>query len=117
MLDEMMDARIAVNLAAAGHDVVEVRLAFSGSADVDLAAIALADRRVVTTADRDFGDLAFRDHNPMPGIIFVRMAGRPYEERTARILAAIAEFGDRIGSSLVVVEASKFRIRPLLRLV
>ena len=117
MIDESMDARIAAALALAGHDVVEVRLGFAGSEDIDVAKVALASDRIVVTADRDFGDLAFRDNQPMPGIILVRMHGRPYQERTDRILKAITEFDDRITTSIVVVETEKFRIRPLLRLV
>jgi len=112
-----MDARIAVDLTSAGHDVAEVRLGFSGSSDIDVAAKALAENRIVITADRDFGKLAFLDRHRMPGIIYVRMAGRPYEERTQRILTAITDFGERLASSIVVVEPNKFRIRPLLRLV
>lgn len=117
MIDESVDARIAAAVVAAGHDVIEVRLNFAGAADVDVAAIALANDRIVITADRDFGDLAFRDKQPMPGIILVRMPGLSYQERSERVLSAIATFSDRIALSIVVVEARKFRIRPLLRLV
>lgn len=117
LLDEMMDPRIADEIVAAGHDVAEVRLGFADSADIDVAAMALADERIVITADRDFGDLVFRDGQRMRGIIYMRMAGRPYEERAKRILMAITQFGDRLASSIVVVEPGKFRIRPLLRLV
>jgi hypothetical protein len=45
-------------LAAAGHDVVWMRIAAPGMSDADVLAWAARDGRILLTFDKDFGELA-----------------------------------------------------------
>ena len=104
-------------LAAAGHDVVEVAVTARGSLDLDIAARAMAEQRIIVTDDKDFGDLAFRDGVAMSGVILMRMAGSSLEEKSSQLFAAIGLYADRIGQMIVVLERDNIRARPLLRLI
>ena len=43
-----------------GHDVIWVRVDAHGSPDEDILSRAVAEKRVLITFDKDFGNLAFR---------------------------------------------------------
>jgi predicted nuclease of predicted toxin-antitoxin system len=65
-------------LAAAGHDVVAVRLHMRGAPDRIVAQKAVAEDRLLITYDRDFGTLMFRDQlRPAPLVLYVRTASLP----------------------------------------
>lgn len=65
-------------LRAAGHDVAWVRADAPGSRDEDVLARAIAQRRILLTFDKDFGELAWRSALPADcGIILFRLAMPP----------------------------------------
>lgn len=117
LVDEGVDTRLAASLVTAGHDVVEIAAASPGVTDIAIANRAIAEGRVLVTADKDFGDLAFRDGLAMPGTILIRMPGSLLDERANQLAQAISLHADRLASLMVVVERDKIRVRPLLRLV
>jgi predicted nuclease of predicted toxin-antitoxin system len=51
-------------LRTAGHDVLWIRTESPGIADTEVLARAVAERRVLITFDKDFGELAFRSKLP-----------------------------------------------------
>lgn len=104
-------------LAAAGHDVVEIVVSAQGVDDLAVANQAITDRRIIITNDKDFGDLAFRDGIPVPGIILMRMPGLSLVGRSSQLSLAINRYADRLDQMIVVVERDNIRARPLLRLV
>jgi predicted nuclease of predicted toxin-antitoxin system len=75
---------------------------------------AAAESRVLLTADKDFGELAFRWGLPAEsGIILLRLRGSA-ETRTATLVAAI-EARDDWASQFAVVEHNRIRMTPLPR--
>src|SRR4051794_22619558 len=60
-------------LAAAGHDVVWVRIAAPGSNDPDVLAWAVREERILLTFDKDFGELARASALPRTcGVVLLR---------------------------------------------
>ena len=117
LVDEGVDTRLAAMLTAAGHDVVEIVVTARGSDDLAIADRAMTERRIIVTADKDFGDLAFRDGIAMPGIVLMRMPGSTFEERSSQLSLAISLYADRLDQMIIVVEPDNIRARPLLRVV
>lgn len=54
---------------------------------------------------------------PVPGVVLLRLDPEKHLLKWERLEAAIAAFGERLLGRYVVVEATRFRSRPLLRQV
>jgi len=59
-------------LCEEGHDCVHAERVRAGMADDALLRLAVDQRRVVITADKDFGELVFRRMMPAIGVILLR---------------------------------------------
>ncbi len=71
-----MSERVVGLLRGSGQDVLWIRETGPGSADPSLLDVATAERRLLITYDKDFGDLLFRDGGSAPyGILLFRMHG------------------------------------------
>ena len=58
LANENFPAAAVASLAAAGHDVVWVRIVAPGMPDPDVLAWAAREHRILLTFDKDFGELA-----------------------------------------------------------
>jgi predicted nuclease of predicted toxin-antitoxin system len=73
LLDQSAEARIGVVLVSLGHDATRVGKDHPpGLPDDQVLAIAVAERRILLTNDRDFGDLIFRQNQAHAGVIYFR---------------------------------------------
>jgi predicted nuclease of predicted toxin-antitoxin system len=70
---------------------------------------------VLITADKDFGELVFRQRRIAGGVILLRLAGLSPEARAQLVSGAIqrhlTEWGDRFS----VIEPGAVRLRPRVR--
>jgi len=98
-------------LVALGHDVVWAGDWSEDPGDDEILALAVRERRVLVTLDKDFGELAILRRQPHTGII--RLAGirsieqAPYAQRVLVLHQTELEAG-----ALVTVEPGRIRIRP-----
>lgn len=115
LADECVSAPLVQRLRDAGHDVGYMAEAGPGTLDADVLRRACDQDRVLLTEDKDFGDLVFRSRMAAPGVVLLRLAPENGPAKWLRLKAAIAEFGDRIPGRYIVIEARRFRSRPLLR--
>jgi hypothetical protein len=63
--------------------------------------------------DKDFRELVVRDHNPVVGVVLLRLDGLTQAAKADRVSQALAPIMDRIVGSFVVIEVARVRIRPL----
>lgn len=113
LLDECCPLDLAVALRELGHDVIHVTDAARGAADLDLAAWADADGRLIVTEDFDFGELAVRHATPRTGVVILFCPGLLPEAATARAVEVIEEIGDGLAGFLSVIQAERVRRRRL----
>lgn len=74
---------------------------------------AQAERRVVVTLDKDFGELAFRSRLPsQSGVVLIRLDWTDPEADNRTAIAALLSREDWAGN-FAVVERDRIRIRPL----
>ena len=96
-----------------GHDVLWVKEIMRGASDVEVLSRAQAERCILATFDRDFGELAFRFGLPAEcGIIFFRLRGTSPETDNSRAIAALTSRTDWAGH-FAVVQDDRIRLRPL----
>ncbi len=112
LADENLPQRTVEALRRLGHDVTWVRLEAPGSGDERVLAQALSEDRVLVTADKDFGELAFRRRLPAAaGVILLRVRGTA-EVRSAALVAALETREDWAGQFAVVTN-DRVRLTPL----
>lgn len=113
LADENFPGSAVTALAAAGHDILWVRITAPGMKDEDVLIWATRENRVLLTFDQDFGELAWRAGMPAAcGIVLFRMTMPPATEVGAAIAARLDERSDWDGH-FSVVQPGRIRMRPL----
>lgn len=115
--DECVDAALVRRLRDAGHDVVYVAEVASGATDAQVLRRAQGESRLLLTEDKDFGDLVFRSHMAVPGLVLLRLDPETRLRKWTRLESAIERFGQRLFGRYLVIEEARFRSRPLLKSV
>lgn len=113
LADENIPRAALSALAHAGYDVASIGETVPGAPDEEVVARADAERRILLTFDKDFGELAFRAGlSPSSGVILVRLVPTTAEEVAAVLTAALTSRRDWAGH-FAVIERDRVRLRPL----
>ncbi len=113
LADENVPGPVVAVLRERGHDVLWIRESMPGANDPVVLELAQRERRVVVTADTDFGELAFRSGLPaQSGIVLIRLDWTDPDADNQAIATALISRDDWSGI-FAVVERDRVRIRPL----
>ncbi|MBD3407859.1 MAG: hypothetical protein GF411_17195 [Candidatus Lokiarchaeota archaeon] len=75
--------------------------------------MAESSRSILMTADKDFGELVYRQGKAHHGIILVRLHGVPRENKVAILTTVLKEHEGKLVGAFTVVEPNQVRIsRP-----
>jgi predicted nuclease of predicted toxin-antitoxin system len=114
IVDVGVSPRVAAWLRGQGHDALHlVEHGMERAVDVDIAAMARADGRVVLTCDLDFaGIVAVRRVNV--SLIIVRLMHPTADAVIRRLVAVLPLIGDDLRrGAIVVIEEGRHRVRLL----
>jgi predicted nuclease of predicted toxin-antitoxin system len=100
-------------LESVGHDCVHAELLAPGLPDEELLRIAVAQERVLLTADKDFGELVFRWLLPVTGLILLRLRVPSEAERLALFQRHWPVIERSVPGHFVVVTNRMVRRSPL----
>jgi predicted nuclease of predicted toxin-antitoxin system len=109
LADESCDFRVVRALRAAGHEVTAVIEAAPGAEDSAVIDMALRERRILVTEDRDFGQLAFATASPAPGVILLRFPSAGRSDLPAMVVDIVEQHGDKLGDRFVVLQPGRVR--------
>ena len=113
IVNENVAGTVVRSLRERGHDVLSITESLRGAADAAILDRARAERRVVVTHDKDFGELAFRSGLPaMSGVVLLRLSGANPQTDNRRVLEVL-ESRDDWTDQFAVVTDDRVRIRPL----
>lgn len=111
LADESVDHPIVDRLRADGHVVVAVAEMAPGIDDDMVLDRANDIGAVLVTADRDFGELVFRQGLVARGVILLRLAGMSPQAKAAVVAAAVTEHARELDGSFTVLSPGHVRIR------
>jgi predicted nuclease of predicted toxin-antitoxin system len=111
LADESIDRQTAERLRQDQHTVWYIAKMHPGVPDDEVLALANRETAVLLTADRDFGELVFRQRRLSAGIVLVRLAGMSPANRATLVARVIGEYGNRLSGTFTVITPGTVRIR------
>jgi predicted nuclease of predicted toxin-antitoxin system len=109
--DESLDYQIVAALRRAGHQVWYVAEMAPGISDEAVLGLANRQDALLIAADKDFGELVFRQGLLTAGVIMVRLAGLSSAHKAEIVTAAVRQHESELHGSFAVVMPLSIRIR------
>ena len=94
------------------HDVLSVYEQLPGSDDAAILERAVSEGRILVTADKDFGELIFRDGRRHSGVILLRLNDERSASKVAVLDKLLKQYAVRLEGSFVVATEANVRITP-----
>ena len=102
--------RLQDSLAAQGHDVLSALERNPRATDEEILALAMEERRILVTEDKDFGELVFVRR--LPHTCIVRFIGMTVTEKVTAMQDLIEQHAEAMSEgALIVVTSRRVRIR------
>jgi len=109
--DEGVDCPIVARLRQSGHQVWYIAEMEPGVSDETVLDLANREGAMLLTADKDFGELVFRQERMTGGIILIRLAGIPPVRKADIVASALEAHGGEMGQAFTVITPGAMRIR------
>jgi len=112
LADENIPSLVIRQLRGQGFDIVAISETSPSIKDSEVISVAFQTDRIILTADKDFGELAFRHSLHVPGIILLRLGGLTPQEMAVTTCTALAK-PINVRGSICVITKDTMKIRPL----
>jgi predicted nuclease of predicted toxin-antitoxin system len=109
--DEGVDRQIVERLRGDGIQVEYVAELSPGVSDEVVLGRSRETASILVTADKDFGELVFRQGRATTGVLLLRLFGLTPATKALLVSAAIREHGDELAGAFAVLTAGGMRIR------
>ncbi len=109
--DENVDDPIIEQLRGDGHQVWYVAEMEPGISDNIVLDLANREQAILLTADKDFGELVFRQKRVTTGVILLRLAGISPGRKAQIVASVLATHGDEMEQAFTVITPGAVRIR------
>lgn len=113
IVDECTGPAIAQWLRDQGHDVFSVYDQARGMDDDGVLKIAIAERRILVTNDKDFGRMVFHEGKAHAGIVLLRLEDERAGGKIKVLARLLDRHADRLAGNLFVVTEKAVRIVPV----
>jgi predicted nuclease of predicted toxin-antitoxin system len=113
--DENVDKEIVDRLRADGHDVLFIAEDAPGIGDQTVLDRCRQTDGVLLTADKDFGDLVFRQRLLHSGVLLVRLAGVRPDMKAGLVAATFDRYGKELCSGFAVLSKRSLRFRKSIQ--
>ena len=111
LADESVDRFVVERLRQEGHDVVAVTELSPSIADEEVLQQANDRGALLVTADKDFGELVFRQGRIHTGVVLLRLAGLPTAAKVETVAAVFRLHGTELAGAFCVISPGAVRIR------
>lgn len=112
IVDENISPAVVKFLRTLKHNVVYVSEKLKSFDDESILKIALKEKRILITKDKDFGHFIFKKKFPHSGIIFLRL-NNDSSQNTIRVLQKVFKNENcKFKSSFIIADDTTMRIIP-----
>ncbi len=95
-----------------GHDVRVLAGSLEhGISDESVLRLALQEKRIVITNDKDFGDLIYGKQHPHAGVILFRLHHESKDMMIQKLSYLLEHYGNKIQDHFIVVTDTRIRVR------
>jgi predicted nuclease of predicted toxin-antitoxin system len=112
LADESVNGPAVDRLREDGHDVLSVAEMEPSLPDETVLAMANQRDALLLTADKDFGELVFRQRRVSAGVVLIRSAGLSPATKAMVVSTAIREHASELQHAFAVMSPGMVRIRP-----
>src|SRR3989338_6863782 len=113
LADESCDFNVIRALRKGGHDVLAIAEMSPAIEDSKVIKLALEEKRVLLTEDRDFGRLVHAHGERFHSVVFIRYSARFRKNLSWDIVRLAKLHGNKLAGCFVVVEPGRIRFsRP-----
>jgi len=111
LADESVDRQVVDQLRLDGHEVWYVSEMEAGIPDDRVLSRANQEMAILITADKDFGELVFRQKRISMGVILTRLAGLSPGQKAEVVSTAINQHIPELKNAFTVIVPGSIRIR------
>ena len=111
LADENIDKPIVERLRGDGHSLFYVIEMQSGIGDDEVLHLANQEGAVLLTADKDFGELVFRQGRITAGVVLIRLAGLSPQRKADVVSEALQQHINQLAHNFTVITSQAIRIR------
>ena len=111
--DESCDFIVVRTLRAAGYDVLAVSEKFASASDQEVLKLAVEEKRILLTEDKDFGEWVYAHRKEMYGVVLIRYTANLRSKLGEAVNVLVAEHGSDLVRSFTVLEPGRARIRKV----
>jgi len=111
LADENVDKPIVERLRKDNHVILYVLEIEPGIFDDEVIQRANQEGTLLLTADKDFGDLVFRQNRIIYGVVLIRLSGLSSKHKADIIAKAVQEHENEFAHNFTVISHGAVRIR------
>ena len=112
-VDESYDFAVVQVLREAGYDVLAVADAAPSAPDETVLELAVSERRVLLTEDKDFGRWVYADKRASAGVVLLRYPAKVRRTMPTAVVRLVEQHAERLAGCFAVVQPARVRIsRP-----
>ena len=114
LADESCDYAVARALSRSGHEVLAVADLSPGASDEWVVELALREKCILLTEDKDFGQFVHASGARLVGVILLRFPAGARSRIGDAVTDLVGRRGDDLVGRFIVVQPGKMRISPRL---
>ena len=111
LADEGVDKPIVDLLRLSGFDVHYIMETHQGVDDDGVLRIANQETRVLSTQDKDFGELVYRFKKAHSGLVLIRLGELPANEKALIVNKVLLQYNEKLTGAFTVIQTKAVRIR------
>jgi predicted nuclease of predicted toxin-antitoxin system len=110
LADESCDFITVRDLREAGHDVLAVSEIAPRAEDSEVIELALKEKRILLTEDKDFGQLVYAHGQKTLGVIFLRFPFSARQQISREVSNLVKQKGEGLTGCFVTIQPGRIRI-------